>query len=609
MAVKKRSDLARPYEFHTWRDLTPMNSSVGPQLHNLTGAWRYIKPIFEDKTPACQNACPAGNDIETWIGLVQKREYEQAYWHLKLEQPFPAVLGRVCFKFCQGACNRGALDKAVQINELERFVGDRVDPSEPHPFLPPVDGPSLAVVGSGPAGMSAAYFARCLGFSVTIFEARAEPGGLLRLGIPAYRLPREIVAAEFSGLKNMGVELKTGVSVGRDLGLDELCSNFDYVFLATGVKNSLPLGLGTVPEGARVISGLDLLRQTALGGPPDLGRRVVVIGGGNTAVDAARTAVRLGSEVTVIYRRSENEMPAHPEEVREAREEGVVFHYLAAPEKLECRADGGIDQLVCAEMELGEPDESGRPRPIKKQDARFQVEADAIISAIGERADLDYLAGLVSNDGRVITVDPGLRAETGGKYRAGVFAGGDVIKQPHTVVHAVAAGKRAALAMDADRRGLAFGDIVKKITIGTSQALSFSMYMGWTAGDRPRLNLAKVVDSSQMVYDYFREVPPVEKEAVPPEERRENFLPHRTTFDKADARLEARRCLHCGRCTECDNCRIFCPDVSILKKGPDKFGYSIDYDYCKGCGICMAECPRQAVTMVDERTVIEEEDN
>ena len=367
MSVKRRSELANQYDFRTWRDFTVMNTSVGTMLHNLTGSWRFIKPIYEDKIPACQNACPAGNDIEGWIKLLQGGEYERAYWYLKREQPFPAILGRVCFKFCEASCNRSFLDESVSINELERFIGDQVSLSTPHPDLPEYNSKTLAVVGSGPAGMSASYYGRLLGFQVTLFEELSEMGGMLRVGIPNYRLPRKIVSAEFEGLKKMGISLRPNTSIGKGIPFKELCEEYDYIFLASGVHQSRKLDIENEQESPRIMSGHSFLKEVALGERVDLGRKVIVIGGGNTAIDAARTAIRLGCEVTVIYRRSEEEMPAHPEEVQAAREEGVKFRFLASPERIEFKRDGIIKKVVFAEMELGLPDEGGRRQPLKKK--------------------------------------------------------------------------------------------------------------------------------------------------------------------------------------------------------------------------------------------------
>jgi 2-oxoacid:acceptor oxidoreductase delta subunit (pyruvate/2-ketoisovalerate family) len=602
MADKRRRDLARKYELERWQDFPLMNVSLGNMLHNRTGSWRFIKPLYEDKIPPCQNACPAGNDIEAWIKLLQRGDLETAYWHLKREQPFPAILGRVCFRFCEGACNRTPLDESVSIRELERFVGDQMNPASPHPDLPDPNGKHLAVVGSGPAGMSAAYFARLLGFQVTLFEELPEMGGILRVGIPAYRLPREIVQAEIQGLGNMGIQLRPHTPVGEGIPFQSLCDTYDYVFLATGVHASLTLGIEGEASSPRVMSGLDMLKRVALGEPVDLGQGAVIVGGGNTAVDAARTAVRLGCRTTLLYRRSQAEMPAHPDEVREALEEGVELRTLAAPERIDLNPDGTIRQLVCCEMELGPPDASGRRRPMKKDDARFHLETDSILTAIGETPIFGYIENAVPIHDQVVTVGEDLTADGPSPGKAKIFAGGDIIPIPHTVVHAVASGKRAAIAMDCDRRGKDFSQVLEKIAMGNGTALSFSQYMDWAPVNPVRRNNGVVVEPEHMVYDYFEKAPRVSHEGREAHERNTDFDFYTRTFSPNAAQEEAARCLHCGRCIECDNCLIFCPDVSVLVREDGRFGYVFDYDYCKGCGICYAECPRFAISMVDEDT-------
>ncbi len=601
MAAKKRSDMAVKYDFKSYLDITPMHVSLGTMLYNKTGSWRFIKPVYEDKTPACQNACPAGNDIEGWIKLLSKKEFEKAYWHLKREEPFPAILGRVCFRFCEGACNRAGLDDCIRIQELERFIGDRISAATPHPELPELNGKRLAVVGSGPSGMSMAYFSRLLGYKVTIFDKEALPGGILRLGIPGYRLPRQIVAAEFEGLSRMGIELRPQTEIGKDIPFATLSETFDYVYLATGAHRSIPLDLTENISCCRIISALTLLKQVARGETVALGKRVVVIGGGNTAIDAARTAIRMGCQATVIYRRSLTEMPAHPEEVRQAEDEGVNFRFLAAPEDIALNADETIEKLVCCEMELGPADESGRCRPIRKEGATFDIPADTILMAFGEKPDFDYLGGRIPATGAFIATGEDLSVSAD-SLRKGVkvFAGGDMIDIPHTVVHAVAAGKRAAIAMDCDRRGVLFSDVLEQIRIGSGDALSFSSYMKWAPVNSVNRNDRKVVDSTKIVYDYFMTSPGCEKTIQTAEIRKNSFEPYHQTLSEAAAIQESERCMHCGRCTECDNCLIFCPDVSILDQTRESFGYAIDYDYCKGCGICFTECPRHAITMVSE---------
>jgi 2-oxoacid:acceptor oxidoreductase delta subunit (pyruvate/2-ketoisovalerate family) len=605
MAAKKRSEMAVKHEFNSYRDITPMHVSLGNMLYNKTGSWRFIKPIYEDKIPTCQNACPAGNDIEGWIKLLNNNEYEKAYWHLKREEPFPAILGRVCFKFCEDACNRAALDDCIRIQELERFLGDQFAPSTPHPELPEDNDQlhktgRLAVVGSGPSGMSVAYFARLLGFKVTIFDKETLLGGILRLGIPGYRLPRQVVAAEFEGLLNMGIELRPNTEIGRDISFEALTETFDYVFLAIGAHRSIPLELTENLSCCQIMSALTFLKQVARSESVVLGKQVVVIGGGNTAVDAARTAVRLGCHATVIYRRSITEMPAHPEEVKEAQEEGVVFRFLAAPEDIALHPDATIEKLVCCEMELGPADASGRCMPIRKEGVTFDVPADTLLMAIGEKPDFDFLGRHIHSAGTFIATSEDLSVSSDPPQGAKVFAGGDLIDIPHTVVHAVASGKRAAIAMDCDRRGISFSDVLNQIRIGNGTALSFSRYMNWAPVNPVNHNDQKVVDSTQIVYDYFIKMPGCNKSIQPADLRKDSFEPYHATLSEAEAIHEATRCMHCGRCTECDNCLIFCPDVSILDQTRETFGYAIDYDYCKGCGICFTECPRHAITMVSE---------
>jgi 2-oxoacid:acceptor oxidoreductase delta subunit (pyruvate/2-ketoisovalerate family) len=599
MNVKPQNHTTRDETFSSWRDLPPLNISQGDMLHNKTGTWRFIKPIHEDKTPACQNGCPAGNDIEAWIKLIEQGDYQAAYWHLKREQPFPAILGRVCFKFCQEQCNRSGFDHHVRINSLERFVGDQVPASSPHPDLPLPNGKTLAIIGSGPAGMSCAYFARLLGFEVTIFDKLHEPGGILRVGIPRFRLPREIVAREFEGLINMGIELRTGIELGKDISIMALMNEFDFIFLSTGAHDSMKLELAVEGKTNHIISGLDFLQLVAFGREVNLGRHVAVIGGGNTAMDVARTAVRLGAEVTVIYRRTQNEMSAHAEEIMEAIEEGVKFRFLATPEQVILAGNGGIQKIICRAMELCEKDKSGRKRPVKTEGRPFELPADTIVSAIGEKPDLKYMEEIMNLERGTIPVTTAMQIMNPvGESR--LYAGGDIIDMPHTVIHAVASGKRAAIALDCNVKGKDFNDIRQRISIGHGSGLSFSTYMGWRNPNSKRRDARSVVEAVDMVFDYFRKTPSVPRSPLDAKTRREKFTPIQTTFSKEQARRESERCMHCGRCTECDNCLVFCPDMSVRIRGNGDFGYTIEYDYCKGCGICAAECPRHAITMINE---------
>jgi 2-oxoacid:acceptor oxidoreductase delta subunit (pyruvate/2-ketoisovalerate family) len=294
-------------------------------------------------------------------------------------------------------------------------------------------------------------------------------------------------------------------------------------------------------------------------------------------------------------------MPAHDEEVAAAREEGIKFRFLAAPEKIMLKKNGAIAKLVCCEMKLGPADESGRRRPVKKPGAFFNLSADTILTAIGETAQLAYGSGLLAADrNTLLPVDAALKLETTRAPGAKIYAGGDIIDLPHTVVHAVAAGKQAVIAMDCDRLGKNVARIFTEIRIGQGPALSFSRYMGWRPLNPVEQNIKEVVDESKVVYDYFEKVAPVGRAIEAADRRKRHLKAYHRTFKRAQAQQESERCLHCGRCTECDNCLIFCPDMSVLPKERNAFGYAFDYDYCKGCGICYAECPRHAISMADE---------
>ncbi len=599
--MKKRSENAKIFDYNTFRDLTPLNCSVGDMLHNKTGSWRFIKPVFEDKIPACQHACPAGSDIEAWIKLMLRGNFEAAYWHLKREQPFPAVLGRTCYKFCQKSCNHNTLyDSSIQINELEKFLGDQVSPVQSHPLLPAYNGKTLAIIGSGPAGMSNAYFARLLGYQVTIFERLPKPGGILRVGIPEYRLEKNILDREFEGLAQMGISIHCNQCIGRDLSLEEISRQYDNVFLATGVHKSLKLELEGEKDSQHISSGLEFLKNLSLGATPDIGKSVIVVGGGNTAIDAARSALRLGAQVTVVYRRTQDQMPAHEHEVQEAIQEGVDFRFLASPEKIRMDPNGRIREIIFGEMELGPEDESGRRRPVKKPGGSFSMPADTLISAIGEMPDFDYLQGIDSACARQI-----LSIAADGQARmaslpCAVFAGGDIVDIPHTVIHAVSAGKRAAIGMDCVNKQLDFETVQRSISIGRGNALSFSKYMGWPCLNPVPQNIHAVAGAEHIVMDYFKNTSASKIEITTGEKRKQDFGPYRQTLSKEMALKEAGRCMHCGRCMECNNCLIFCPDSSVLPRENGQFGYDIDYDYCKGCGICSVECPRGSIVMLDE---------
>jgi 2-oxoacid:acceptor oxidoreductase delta subunit (pyruvate/2-ketoisovalerate family) len=525
-------------------------------LANHTGNWRTMRPIYVDHLPPCNQVCPAGENIQGWLYEAEEGKYEQAWRKIMEDNPFPAIHGRVCYHPCETACNRSQLDEAVSIHAVERFLGDyaidqgwQVDPGV-------ATGKRVLVIGAGPSGLSAAYHLARLGHAVTIYEAGPKPGGMMRFGIPQYRLPRNIVDAEIARIVAMGVSIHLNQKVENlETAIKE--SGFDAVFLAIGAHLSKRVDIPGRDAG-RMIDALGFLKGMEGEAVPKIGRRVVVYGGGNTAIDAARTAKRLGAEETIlIYRRDREHMPAHDFEVEEALEEGVLTRWLNMIRQVDDTT------LTVEEMTL---DEQGRPQPT----GRFEtLEADTLILAVGQEVDTGFLAhvpGLeISSDG-VIQVDDSMM--TG---RLGVFAGGDMVPAERTVTVATGHGKKAARHIDAYLRGCEYMKTTPN-AVATYDRLNTWYYTDADKSRQPYLDLAR---------------------------RRAGFEEVVGGLDKDTALLEARRCLSCGNCFECDTCYGVCPDNAIIKLGPGQ-RYEVNYDYCKGCGLCAEECPCGAIDMVKE---------
>ena len=538
----------------------PFATSLDPgsSRSDLTGTWRTERPVYVERTAPCGDACPAGEDVRSWLYQAETggAGYEAAWRTIVETNPFPAITGRVCYHPCETACNRGSLDEAVGINSVERFLGDEALAEGwrlPEPAPP--TGHRVLVIGAGPAGLSAAYHLVLLGHAVTVRDSAAAAGGMMRYGIPRYRLPRDILDAEISRLCELGVVLELDTRVDDvDALFDE--EHWDAVFLAVGAQLGRRAYLPAA-SAARLLDAVSMFHDLETGDRPLLGRRVAVYGGGDTALDAARTARRLGaSDAVVVYRRTRERMPAHAEELAEAEAEGVVFRWLSTIDRVD------PDGIVVEEMEL---DSDGFPQPTGRTE---RLAADSVVLALGQDTDLSLLTstpacvvseGVVHTDARLATT------------REGLFAGGDVTAGPRSVTVAIGHGRRAAANIDAwlNQRP---ADVPVTTDLASFEALNTWYYEDAPRTHRPRLDLVR---------------------------RSSTFDEVVHGLDRETALYEARRCLSCGSCFSCDNCFALCPDNAVIKLGPPG-EYVIDLDYCKGCGLCVEECPAGAITMVPE---------
>lgn len=577
--------------FTSEQEMPDLAVSLGNMLWNQTGSWRYIRPKYDNKTAPCNEACPAGEDVEGVEYLCGQGKYKEAWERILREHPFPAVQGRVCYHPCEDSCNRGQYDDAISIHSIERFVGDY---GLEHGLTPPETGHrqakttrKVAIVGAGPAGLVCAYHLARMGYSTLVLEAHPVAGGILRLGIPPYRLPKDVLEAELDLIRKAGVNIQTDSRVDLDVLTKDL-KDFDAVFLSPGAHQSRQLNVpGEEYEG--VMSGLQFLIDFNLGRTVDIGKKVAVIGGGNTAMDAARSALRLGSDVVVVYRRSRSEMPAIPSEVEEAEHEGVPIHFLATPVRV--LSDGSrITQMECIKMELGEPDESGRRRPVPIEGSNFTMDVDTIFTAIGESPELSFLPDQIKTEWGSIVTDG-----FGATHQSRVFAGGDAIDQPRTVAHAIGSGKKAAVAIDTFLRQKDAKPAIEAIQIGHKGSVSMDRYLR----DHAPFDGSQVVKFEDLNVAYFEHAQQVRLPRLNVEEAKGSFAEVNQGLGERTVLTESGRCFNCGVCNMCENCWVFCPDISIWPK-QDAFGYDIDYDHCKGCGICVEECPRAAMSMEEE---------
>ncbi|MBK9511011.1 MAG: NAD(P)-binding protein [Cytophagaceae bacterium] len=521
-----------------------------------TGSSRSKRPQYVDFLPPCNQACPAGENIQEWLSLAQAGLNKEAWLKLTENNPMPAIHGRVCYHPCETACNRTSLDQPVSIHAIERFLGDTAI-EQNWQFEKPakLSGKKIMVIGAGPSGLSAAYHLARLGHTVEIFEAGPIAGGMMNFGIPAYRLPRNILQAEIDRIKNMGVQIHLDRKV-TDILKEKKEGNFDAVFVAIGAhigkKTDIP-----AREAGKILDAVSFLKDVELGNTPLLGRKVAIYGGGNTAMDAARTAKRLGAEeALIIYRRDRDHMPAHDFEADEALSEGVKIHWLRSIKNIEAT------QMTVEKMKL----ENGRPVPTGEFET---LEADSLILALGQDTETDFLKlvdGITfKSDG---TVEVNATMMTG---HPGIFAGGDMVPSDRTVTIATGHGKKAARNIDA--------------------WLRFSTYQ------KPDSN--PVILTEQLHVWYRTNAAPKPQEHIDAKIAAESFDEIVAGYDAEEAKYEAQRCLSCGNCFECDGCYGACPEDAIIKLGKGN-RYKFDYDKCTGCGVCVEQCPCHAIDIIPE---------
>jgi NADPH-dependent glutamate synthase beta subunit-like oxidoreductase len=529
----------------------------GSSLANHTGTWRTFRPLYIDRLPPCNNACPSGENIQAWLYEAESGNYEAAWRVLVQDNPFPAVMGRVCYHPCETACNRGQLDESVGINSVERFLGDEAN-RRGWKFGKPkeLSGKKVLIVGAGPSGLSAAYHLARVGHTVEIQDAGPLAGGMMRFGIPKYRLPRDVLEAEVQRILDLGVTLKLNTKVSNiEQSMKE--GKFDAAFLAVGAhigkRAYIPAG-----SAAKVLDAISVLRSMEGEEKPMLGRRVVVYGGGNTAIDVARTAKRLGaSEAIIVYRRTREKMPAHDFEVEEALQEGILIKWLSTIKNV---SDCGA--LTIEKMVL---DETGFPQPTGELET---LESDSLILALGQDVDLSLLNGIQGLEVKDGVVQVASNMMTG---YPGIFAGGDMVPSERTVTVGIGHGKKAARNIDAWLRGTEYKPAPKH------ELATFNMLHPWYFSDAHK--------TVRPVLDIIR--------------RQSTFEEVVGGLDENNALFEARRCMSCGNCFECDNCYGVCPDNAVIKLGPGK-RFEYNFDYCKGCGICASECPCGAIKMIPE---------
>jgi NADPH-dependent glutamate synthase beta subunit-like oxidoreductase len=527
-----------------------------------TGTWRAALPQHIRAPSPCHAACPVNGDIADWIGHARARDFRGAWEILTRHNPFPAIAGRICHHPCEAACNRASFDESLAICKLERFVGD-LALQERWPFAKPAEERKerVAVVGGGPSGLSAAFQLRRRGYQVTLFESQPELGGLMRYGIPPYRLARSVLDGEIARIVELGVDVRSGESLATSADLEALRSEYDAVYLAVGARRQKRLPQLDYAQ-PWVMDGAEYLARFNSGDTPKLGKRVIVIGGGSAALDVARSARRAGHDVTILALEGTRQMPAQREEIDEALEEGIVLVSSAMLSTVS-KTDAGV-RLDCVRVRFEPGAQRGQFTVTPVADSEFALEADAVIPSIGQDPDLAPLQALDAV-GALLKVD-----ERQATSLDRLYAGGDVSSMARFVTEAIGMGKRAALQID------------RVLRAGLEGPLSV---------EEPVVKLGNIATA------YYPKQPRAAEHHLDPAHRLESELEVQLGFDVDVALAETERCFSCGTCVFCDNCVNYCPDLAVKRNDA---GYLVLTDYCKGCGLCVKECPTGSMKMVEE---------
>jgi 2-oxoacid:acceptor oxidoreductase delta subunit (pyruvate/2-ketoisovalerate family) len=560
---------------------------------NKTGSWRFLRPRYHEKTAPCSVACPAGEDISRIELLTTRGLFKEAWETILMENPFPAVCGRVCHHPCEKVCNRREFDDAIAIHTIERFLGETAVRDRLKPSLErlPARKQKIAIVGAGPGGLASAYFLARLGYTCDVFEAMPEPGGALGWGIPSYRLAVTAMKEEIARIAELGVGIHCGKEVSEEF-LAQLRDFYDAVFLGGGQRHGSRLDIPG-EDSSNVKDGLAFLQRVKKGDTPTLKGTVAVIGGGNTAVDVARSAVRLGAKALIVFQEHRRDMAAFENEVRLALEEGVEIVELCNPVRID--TTNGELLLTLQRMKVVDVDDQGKPHfsPDPGKTEAFRV--NQIFKALDPEAAEPWMNLPESKEGVLALPNTRLLRTAQG---VPVIFGGDLATPVKSVSHAVSSGKEAALTLDVlFHEG--YDAILPKLTactIGDGRSLSMEVYLG---GSRS-LRSSHVVHYNEINIDYFQFTPRIAQPRLLKEERIRSFAEIDLRISSSLAMQEAGRCFNCGICNQCDNCRLFCPDLAVKREESPR-GRGIDYDYCKGCGICVKECPRNAMSLEEEK--------